>query len=107
MQTIKYKRIDIVGITDTCIKAREAKFALKNYQSTYQAYWSPSEQSYTSGVGLLISNEYAKYVQKVVSWKGRIIYTDLYTAGNKKTRIINTYVPPIHKGDSKHANIQK
>ena len=45
-----------------------------------------------SGVGLIVSNSYSKYIQKSNGYKGRVIYIDLFMKGNVKLRIIQTYL---------------
>src|SRR5205823_1859940 len=36
----------------------------------------------------------AKYVQRITSWKDRILCADLYMSENKHVKIICTYIPP-------------
>jgi hypothetical protein len=49
-----------------------------------------------SGVGIIISNDYNKYIHRHKGYKGRVYHVDLFMKGHVKMRIIQTYL---------HANI--
>ena len=85
----KYK---IVGLTETNINYSIGKY-LNRFNKNYQV-WTNKEsyQKLGSGVALIIHNDIAKYIQKVISIKDRIIYCDLYFQGKNKIRIINCYI---------------
>src|SRR5262249_49462783 len=51
-------------------------------------------------VGLIISNQYAKYVQKIDGYKGRVIYADFYFKGRYHLRLIQIYIH-THDNDKK------
>src|SRR5579864_5718191 len=44
-----------------------------------------------SGVGIILSREYARYVHRFSSYKGRVIYVDLFMKGRVKLRVIQLY----------------
>src|SRR6185312_243093 len=91
-------RIDIFGLAHTGLTVKQAKFAFTyDIFSNYKPYFSSAPDNYLhSGVGLLLHNSFAIYVQKTGSLPGRVLYIDLYIKGKTKLRIIQTYVPPFN-----------
>src|SRR5207248_1027539 len=65
--------------------------------SNYKPFCSSAPDNYLhSGVGLLLHNSFAIYVQKTGNLPGRVFYVDRYIKGKTKLRIIQTYVPPFN-----------
>ena len=91
-------RIDIFGLAHTGLTVKQAKFAFTyDIFSNYKPFFSSAPDNYLhSGVGLLLHNSFAIYVQKTGSLPGRVLYVDLYIKGKTKLRIIQTYVPPYN-----------
>ena len=91
-------RIDIFGIAHTGLTTKQAKHAFTyDIFSNYKPYFSSATDNHLhSGVGLLLHNSFAIYVQKTGSLPGRVIYVDLYTKGKSKLRIIQVYIPPFN-----------
>ena len=90
-------RIDIFGLAHTGLTVKQAKFAFTyDIFSNYKPFFSSAPNNYLhSGVGLLLHNSFAIYVQKTGSLPERVLYIDLYIKGKSKLRIIQTYIPPF------------
>ena len=104
------KHISILGLQEThlsdtvgnrlfnsCLSALDLK------SSSLFSHWSyhPSDQS--GGVGIIIADYVAKYVQKVHRYKGRFIALDLYLPA-KKLAIINVYCHPSNSSNASQLN---
>src|SRR5205823_14815054 len=91
-------RIDIFGLTHTGLNVKQAKFAFTyDIFLNYKPFFSSAPDNYLhSGVGLLLHNCFAIYVQKTGSLPGRVLYVDLYIKGKTKLRIIQIYVLPFN-----------
>src|ERR1043166_9068628 len=91
-------RIDIFGLAHTGLSIKQAKFAFTyDIFSNYKPFFSSASDNYLhSGVGLLLHNSFAIYVQKTGQLPGRVIYVDLYMKGKSKLRIIQVYLPPFN-----------
>ena len=100
-------RIDIFGIAHTGLTTKQAKHAFTyDIFSNYKPYFSSATDNHLhSGVGLLLHNSFAIYVQKTGSLPGRVIYVDLYTKGKTKLRIIQAYIPP-YNSDNKESIVK-
>ena len=87
-----FNNVSIMGLAETNINNREAKFIYKN-NPKYTAYFdNSSNQIRGLGVGIIVSNEYAKFIHKVQSYQGRLIYIDMFMKGHIKLRIIQVYL---------------
>ena len=90
---IKSNNIDVIGLAETKLDDKKAIHIYKN-DPNYKAFFNNSSDSLTSsGVGILISNTYAKYIQYTGNYKGRIIHVDMFLKGHTKLRIIQVYLP--------------
>jgi len=90
---IKSNKIDVIGLAETKLSDKKAIHIYKN-DPNYKAFFNNSSDSLSSsGVGLLISNAYAKYIQYTGNYKGRIIHVDMFLKGHSKLRIIQVYLP--------------
>ncbi|CAH1768046.1 6194_t:CDS:2, partial [Entrophospora sp. SA101] len=78
-------------LSETNLNNRTASHIYKNNKN-YSSFWSCSEDKpIGSGVGIIIHNKLAKYIQKSTEFKGRAIFIDLFLQGNVKIRIIQIY----------------
>ncbi|HKQ21977.1 MAG TPA: endonuclease/exonuclease/phosphatase family protein, partial [Nitrososphaeraceae archaeon] len=93
LNQMSIEHIDILGLSETKLNITSSKLIFKNNQQ-YKAFFNnDSDSPRGSGVGIIISNTYAKYIQKVNSYKGRCIYIDLFMKGKVKLRIMQIYLP--------------
>src|SRR5688572_4973478 len=96
---IELNNIDFFGLSETKISNTAAKFAFKKYNNNFTSFFNNDTSSTSgSGVGIIVSNEYAKYIHKVHAYKGRIIYIDLFMKGRIKIRIFQIYLPATSTG---------
>ncbi|PKK55735.1 hypothetical protein RhiirC2_801636, partial [Rhizophagus irregularis] len=89
-------RFSMLALTETKLSFSSARYILKSESATYNftTYWSCHSTSPASaGVGLILDNALAKYVQKVLPWNGRVLSIDLF-CHDLKWRIIVAYPPP-------------
>src|SRR6266498_2663593 len=87
------KDISILGLSGTKLSLSASKHLFTD-QPLFRSFWSPHPtRQFSGGVGLIIKNPYARHIQKVHKWKGRIISADLYF-NSFKLKVINVYVPP-------------
>src|SRR5271163_4913687 len=94
---IKNKRINICGFSETNLSLSSASHIYKN-DSDYTPYFTaPTKNHIGSGVGILISKQLARHVQKVTFFQGRIITLDLFLKNKNKLRIIQVYIPVRHQ----------
>src|SRR3989440_5523418 len=98
LDTIYLDNINIMGLSETKLIPTASKYIFKNNQH-YKAYFNNDSTSPTgSDVGIIIDNSYAKYIQKIEGYKGRMIYIDLFMKGRIKLRIIQVYLPASSTG---------
>ncbi|CAB4385445.1 unnamed protein product [Rhizophagus irregularis] len=79
-----------MGIAETWISNKSAKYIYKDEQN-YMFYHDNIEKSRSIGVGIIVKNNYSKFVYNSGSFEGRIIFIDLAFKGNNKIRIIQYY----------------
>ncbi|RIA86229.1 Endonuclease/exonuclease/phosphatase, partial [Glomus cerebriforme] len=92
LDTMSINNIDILGLSETKLIQSKARHIYKK-QKNYNSYFNnDSINPSGSGVGIIISKNYDKYVQKYNGYKGRVIYVDLFMQGNMKLRIIQVYL---------------
>jgi exonuclease III len=93
--------IDIIGLTETKLTQSSCKsvsttinsLKFEESETTYKSWWSTSEKSKGSGVGILIKSNLAKHVYKIEYWKGYAMCLDLIFKHGKKMRLIVIYYP--------------
>src|SRR5215213_10449224 len=69
---ITLNKIDVMGVSETNMHPSTSKYTFRN-NSHYRSYFNNDSPTIRgAGVGLLISNTYAKYIQKIVGHKGRV-----------------------------------
>src|ERR1044072_6214446 len=70
--------VAIFGLSETKLLTKTAQITFKKYKDKYTSYFHSDENSTLgTGVGIILANEYARYVHKTASYKGRVIYVDL------------------------------
>ena len=81
----------VMGLAETKLtnKAAQHMFRSTNFRFFYN---NNSTSPLSQGVGLLIDNNYAKFIQKSGGFKGRILYVDMFLKGRIKLRIIQVYL---------------
>src|SRR5215213_396776 len=81
-----------MGLSETKLLFSTSRYTLKNNKEFKTFFNNDSPTPRGSGVGIIISNEYAKYIYKVIGYKGREIYnyitTNIKEALRKKSRVI-------------------
>src|SRR2546430_7082000 len=98
LDTVHLDHIDIIGLFEIKLNKTASKYIFRNNKH-YKAFFNnDSDSPMGSGIGIIISNEYAKYITKVYSYKGRLIYIDLHMKGKIKLRIIQVYLPASTSG---------
>src|SRR6266511_879683 len=96
MNYINEFKIDFFGLSETKLTTKTAELLWK-CDPTYTSWWNCNVDSpWSAGVGLVVNNTYAKYVQEVNGYKGRVIYMKMYMQGRFKLMIIQVY---IHTND--------
>ena len=81
-----------MGLTETKLTNKAAKYIYNNNNSFRFFYNNKASSPLSQGVGLLISNEYAKFIQISGGYNGRVVYIDLFLKGRMKVRIIQVYL---------------
>ena len=78
LQFLEFNRINIMGLSETKLRDKTGKFVFKN-NSNYIAYFHNNKDNINStGVGLIVSSDYARFITKTEGYKSRVIYLDLY-----------------------------
>ncbi|RIA79717.1 Endonuclease/exonuclease/phosphatase, partial [Glomus cerebriforme] len=91
--------ISILGLSETKLSNSVAPYIFKK-SSNYKLYSHNTDNNInSSGVSLLLSKEMDKYVHKHESYKGHIIYVDLFMKGHIKLRIIQIYLHATTTGN--------
>ena len=90
LEFMDLNNIHILGLSETSLPKRQSKLLYKN-NSNYKAYFINESSHRGSGVGIIVHNDYAKFIQTYGSYKGRVIYIDLYMQGREKLRVIQVY----------------
>src|SRR5271154_372995 len=103
IDTIIKKNISFLGISETKLPPNQASFAFKYTIKSPYLFYSSSHHEHVlgQGVGLLIHENYAKYIHSCKTYKGRIVEVDLWMKGNCKLRIIQTYLPASHDSENR------
>jgi len=81
-----------MGLVETKLTNKAAKYIYNNNNSFQFFYNNKASSPLSQGVGLLISNEYAKFIQISGGYNGRVVYIDLFLKGRMKVRIIQVYL---------------
>src|SRR2546423_15625928 len=88
---VNMRKIDIMGFSETNLSHNLA-FHVFNNLSNYRAiFHSHKTHSHGSGVGLLIHQDYARFIYKISYFEGRVISVDFLIKGKSKLHIIQLY----------------
>jgi exonuclease III len=99
---LKDNNIQILGLSETHLTKRQSRRIFHEFKNEYTFYYDVDETSIKStGVGIIIKNEFNLRVINSNSYRGRIIYVDLLLERKKKIRIIQFYG---HSGASRKSN---
>jgi exonuclease III/ribonuclease HI len=89
---MKINNINILGLSETKLQDKKAKCIYKNNKH-YKAFFNNNSNNINgSGVGIIIDNNYSRYIQNKGGFKGRVIYLDMFLKGHIKIRIIQIYL---------------
>src|SRR5271167_3652147 len=75
IDTIINRNISILGVSETKLSPKQAPFAFKYTNNSPYLFYSSSHHEHVlgQGVGLLIHENYAKYIHSCKTYKGRIV----------------------------------
>jgi exonuclease III len=95
--------IQILGLSETHLTKKQSRRIFHEFKDEYTFYYDVDETSIKStGVGIIVKNEFNLRVINSNSYRGRIIYVDLLMEKKKKIRIIQYYG---HTGTSRMSNV--
>ena len=103
---INLMHLDIVGLTELHVtnESFTKKQCFKSNES-YDFYWAIDDNKQqvdtASGCCLALKKDFSKHIQKVQTFKGRLISIDLFFKRFNRIRIILVYVPPTKRLDLK------
>ena len=104
----KTLNLDIIGLSETNLEPKDAKYFHKHNSAHYRYFFSKSRnQMIGCGVGLLVKNEIAKYIHHHGSYEDRLVYIDLNMKGKIRMRIIQVYMPANPKDFSIRVKVNK
>ncbi|PKY57243.1 DNase I-like protein [Rhizophagus irregularis] len=101
LDMLENQNIHICGVSETWRTQRESDLLYKN-DNRYQAFFTapPGDQAKGSGTGIIVSAEYARFIQDHKGFKGRVMKVDFFMRGNIKLRVIQIYgYPGYNKKD--------
>ena len=88
---MKINKINIICVTETKLRNSSVEHLYRN-EKDYKSWWSCDDtNSFSTGVGIIMDNNYAKYVQKREIFKGRLLHLTMYMKGNIRLSIILVY----------------
>src|SRR6185437_14053572 len=74
---IKYDHISIMGLSETKLRLNQSRFIYKHIDDYSFYFNNDSDSVHGSGISLIISNSYSKFIQKSNGYKEHIIYINL------------------------------
>ena len=93
LNMVNMRKIDIMGFSETNLSHSLAPHVFNNLSNYRAIFHSHKTHSHGSGVGLLIHQNYARFIHKVSYFEGRVISVDFLMKGKSKLRIIQLYTP--------------
>ncbi|EXX73820.1 exodeoxyribonuclease III [Rhizophagus irregularis DAOM 181602=DAOM 197198] len=92
LNMLENQNIHICGISETWRTQHESNLLYKN-DNRYQAFFSapPGDQAKGSSTGIIVSADYARFIQDHKGFKGRVMKVDFFMRGNQKLRVIQIY----------------
>ena len=88
------ERIDLIGIAETNLKEREAKFLAKNLRD-FSSFWSSAapDKYKGSGVGLLVRRDIEKHLGRIERCNEYLMWAKFFFK-KCKLLVITAYLPP-------------
>src|SRR5256714_1656490 len=93
LNIVNMRKIDIMGFSETNLSHNLAPHVFNNLSNYHAIFHSHKTHPHGSGVGLLIHQDYARFIHKVNYFEGRVISVDFLMKGKSKLRIIQLYTP--------------
>ena len=93
LNMVNMRKIDIMGFSETNLSHNLAPHVFNNLSNYHAIFHSHKTHPHGSGVGLLIHQDYARFIHKVSYFEGRVISVDFLMKGKSKLRIIQLYTP--------------
>ena len=99
---INIQRLDIIGLTELHVTNNNyAKHPRYTKNNSYDFFWAINEDSTdpdpASGCALIVKKDFSKHIQRIQTYKGRIVCADFYFKRFNRIRIITVYVPPTNR----------
>ncbi len=92
-------KVNIFGLSETKLSNSTAAFSFKQFNNKYTSFFNNDTSSTNgSGVGIIVSKDYAKFIHKTEAYKGRVLFMDLIMKGRVKIRIFQIYLPTTTTG---------
>jgi len=101
---MKKNDIKILALQETNTK-QNAKEARKEYTWYFSGENSQTNSTWTQGVGFVISNDFAKYVEETIPHTDRII--QLTFKASIKINLINIYIPQAEPPEKEKEKVYK
>src|SRR5256885_13125840 len=90
---VNMRKIDIMGFSETNFSHNLASHVFNNLSNYCAIFHNHKTHSHSSGVGLLIHQDYARFIHKVSYFEDRVISVDFLIKGKSKLRILQLYTP--------------
>src|SRR5256885_5219001 len=74
LDTTKIDHIDIIGLSETKLSQQRFKHIYTRNQH-YDAYFNNDGDQHSTGVSIIISKQYSKYIHRAIGYKGQVLYT--------------------------------
>jgi len=91
LDAMKIDHIDIMGLSETKLSQQRSKHIYTRNQH-YDAYFNNDGDQHSTGIGIIVSKQYSKYIHRAIGYKGRVLYIDLLMKGRIKLRIVQVYL---------------
>ena len=91
LDTMKIDHIGIMGLSETKLSQQCSKHIYTRNQH-YDAYFNNDGDQHSTGVGIIVSKQYLKYIHRAIGYKGRVLYIDLFMKGRIKLCIVQVYL---------------
>src|SRR6185437_7201356 len=93
LNMVNMRKIDIMGFSETNISHNLASHVFNNLSNYHAIFYSHKTYSHSSGIGLLIHKDYARFIHKVSYFEGCVISVDFLIKGKSKFPIISLFSP--------------
>ena len=96
LDTMDLQNIQICGVSETNLNEQSSKLIYKN-DPKYQAFFTANrDNNRSSGTGIIMTKDLARYVQRYQGFNGRVMHVDMYMRGKVKLRVIQIYSYAAH-----------